>query len=56
MIALATSPFAAFFDPCLVQWASIIAYGFFFYLYMTSYMDSKFENNDFLIQMILSFI
>ena len=55
-VTLATSSFAAFFDPCLVQWAMVIATSFFFYLYMGVYMDSDFTEMDALIQMILSFV
>lgn len=48
LITIATSAFNVFFDPCLVQWATITATMFFFYLYMSSYMDSNFSNSSFL--------
>jgi len=53
---VATSPFNVFFDPCLVQWATIVAASFFFYLYMSSYMDSNFTEDRYLIQMIINFV
>lgn len=56
LVTIATSPFNVFFDPCVVQWATITAAAFFFYLYMSSYMDSNFSNNTYLIQMILNFV
>ena len=56
LVTIATSPFNVFFDPCLVQWATITAASFFFYLYMSSYMDSNFSNNTYMIQMILNFV
>jgi len=55
-VSLATSSFSMLFDPCLVQWASVFASGFFFYLYMAAYMDANFDNNQVLLMMILSFV
>ena len=55
LVTIATSPFAGFFDPCLVQWATMVAAAFYFYLYMSEYMDSNFTNNEYMLLMLLNF-
>jgi len=56
LVTVATSPFSGFFDPCLVQWATVFATSFFFYLYMSAYMDSEFNEQNFMFLMILNFV
>ena len=56
LVTIATSPFAGFFDPCLVQWATLTATSFYFYLYMSAYIDSNFESTESMLLMILNFV
>jgi len=44
-IKLITSPFLNFFPPCLVKWVTVLGAALFFYLFMSAYMDAKFEDD-----------
>ena len=54
-IQLITSPILDWFPPCLVKWVTVFKFAFFFYLYMSAYMDSNYSDDQIMIGMILNF-